>query len=43
MCCTAMPAKAEQKLGWKPQTTLEEMAAEMVDADLARHRAKNAR
>jgi GDPmannose 4,6-dehydratase len=36
-------AKAELKLGWKPQTTLEALAAEMVDADLARHRAKNAR
>jgi GDPmannose 4,6-dehydratase len=36
-------AKAQQKLGWKPQATLEELAAEMVDADLARLRAKNAR
>jgi GDPmannose 4,6-dehydratase len=27
-------------LGWQPETTLEEMIAEMVEADLARHRAK---
>jgi len=32
--------KAREKLGWKPETTLEEMIAEMVEADLARHRAK---
>jgi GDPmannose 4,6-dehydratase len=32
--------KARAKLGWEPSTTLEEMIAEMVDADLARHRAR---
>jgi GDPmannose 4,6-dehydratase len=31
--------KAAQKLGWQPSVTLEEMVAEMVEADLARHRA----
>lgn len=30
--------KARIKLGWEPSITLEEMIAEMVDADLARHR-----
>ena len=30
------PAKAEQKLGWRPETTLEQMIIEMVDADLER-------
>ena len=35
-CCWAMPAKAEAKLGWSPQTSLEEMILEMVEADLAR-------
>lgn len=30
------PSKAEKKLGWKPKTSLEEMVAEMVDADLKR-------
>jgi GDPmannose 4,6-dehydratase len=30
------PAKAKQKLGWEPKITLEQMIAEMVDADLAR-------
>ncbi len=35
-------AKAQQALGWKPQTTLEAMIAEMVEADLARHRARMA-
>ncbi len=33
-------AKAHRHLGWRATTTLEEMAAEMVDADLARHRIK---
>jgi GDPmannose 4,6-dehydratase len=33
------PAKATSKLGWKAETTLEAMLAEMVEADLARHRA----
>lgn len=32
--------KAELKLGWRPTVTLKEMVAEMVDADLARHRAR---
>ena len=36
-------AKARQRLGWTATTTLEEMAAEMVEADLARHRARLAR
>ena len=31
--------KAQRVLGWSPQCSLEEMAAEMVEADLARHRA----
>jgi GDPmannose 4,6-dehydratase len=30
------PAKAKEKLGWSPQTSLEEMIVEMVEADLAR-------
>jgi GDPmannose 4,6-dehydratase len=34
------PGKAEQKLGWKAEVTLAELAAEMVDADIARHSAK---
>jgi GDPmannose 4,6-dehydratase len=33
-------SKARQILGWKPTTSLEEMAAEMVNADLVRHRAR---
>jgi GDPmannose 4,6-dehydratase len=32
------PAKARTKLGWVPETTLEGMIAEMVEADLRRHR-----
>jgi GDPmannose 4,6-dehydratase len=32
------PAKARAKLGWTPETTLEQMIAEMVEADLRRHR-----
>jgi GDPmannose 4,6-dehydratase len=32
------PAKAMTKLGWKPEISFEEMLAEMVEADLARHR-----
>lgn len=32
------PAKAKARLGWTATTSLEEMAAEMVEADLARHR-----
>lgn len=31
-------SKAREKLDWQPTTSLEEMIAEMVDADLARHR-----
>jgi GDPmannose 4,6-dehydratase len=33
-------SKAKQILGWEPTIALEQMAAEMVDADLARHRAR---
>ena len=36
-------AKARQRLGWSPEITLDQMVAEMVDADLARHRARMAR
>jgi GDPmannose 4,6-dehydratase len=32
------PAKAKARLGWAPTTSLEDLAAEMVEADLARHR-----
>ena len=32
------PAKARAKLGWVPETTLEQMIGEMVEADLRRHR-----
>ena len=35
--------KARQQLGWTPEVSLDEMVAEMVDADLARHRARMAR
>lgn len=31
------PEKAKQKLGWEPQTTLEQLCAMMVDADLVRN------
>jgi GDPmannose 4,6-dehydratase len=31
-------AKARQRLGWQPTVTLEELIAEMVEADLARYR-----
>jgi GDPmannose 4,6-dehydratase len=31
------PGKAAQSLGWQAEVTLEQLAAEMVDADLARH------
>jgi GDPmannose 4,6-dehydratase len=34
------PAKAHAKLGWAPTISLEDMLAEMVEADLARHRAR---
>ncbi len=30
------PEKAKVKLGWEPETNLEDMIKEMVDADLAR-------
>jgi len=33
-------SKARERLGWTPSVTLEEMLAEMVEADLARHRAR---
>jgi GDPmannose 4,6-dehydratase len=32
--------KARTRLGWMPEVGLEAMVAEMVDADLARHRAR---
>ena len=35
--------KARETLNWSPETTLPEMVAEMVEADLARHRARLAR
>jgi GDPmannose 4,6-dehydratase len=31
-------SKARQKLGWQPSVSLEDMIAEMVDADIERHR-----
>ena len=31
-------SKARRKLGWQPTVSLEDMVAEMVDADLTRHR-----
>ncbi|MBS1024318.1 GDP-mannose 4,6-dehydratase [Gluconobacter cerinus] len=34
--------KAKRVLGWEAETTLESMVAEMVDADLARHRNRTA-
>lgn len=33
-------SKAMEKLGWQPTVTLETMIAEMIEADLARHRAR---
>jgi len=36
-------SKARQQLGWSATTPLADMVAEMVDADLARHRARQAR
>jgi len=33
-------SKARKALGWEPATSLEDMVAEMVDADLARHRGR---
>jgi GDPmannose 4,6-dehydratase len=35
------PTKAEEKLGWKPKTTLEELCAMMVEADIRRNKAGN--
>ncbi|MBB5695133.1 GDP-mannose 4,6-dehydratase [Roseomonas sp. GCM10028921] len=34
------PSKARAKLGWTAETSLEDMIKEMVEADLARHRAR---
>jgi GDPmannose 4,6-dehydratase len=34
-------AKARQVLGWQATTGLEDMVAEMVEADLARHRGRS--
>ena len=31
------PARAKAKLGWKPKTTLEQLCAMMVEADLRRN------
>ena len=31
------PAKAMERLGWKPQTTLEQLCQMMVEADLRRN------
>ena len=36
-------SKARQRLGWTPEISLQDMVAEMVDTDLARHRARQAR
>jgi len=36
-------SKARQRFGWTPEVPLDAMVAEMVDADLARHRARMAR
>ncbi|HEY8610845.1 MAG TPA: GDP-mannose 4,6-dehydratase [Roseomonas sp.] len=35
--------KAREKLGWSAETSLEDMIKEMVEADLARHRARQQR
>jgi GDPmannose 4,6-dehydratase len=35
--------KARTRLGWEPTITLEQLVAEMVEADLERHRAKSSR
>ena len=37
------PAKARAQLGWEPEVALEGLVAEMVEADLARHRARQQR
>jgi len=36
------PTKANTKLGWRPEISFEEMLAEMVEADLERHRRRMA-
>jgi len=36
------PAKAQEKLGWTATVTIAQLAAEMVEADLARHRKRMA-
>jgi GDPmannose 4,6-dehydratase len=36
------PAKAHARLGWTAEISLEAMIAEMVEADLARHRGRAA-
>ena len=36
------PAKARASLGWTATVTLDQLAAEMVDADIARHRKRMA-
>ena len=35
------PAKAMEKLGWKPRVTFRELVAMMVDADLERHKRRS--
>ena len=35
------PGKAAAKMGWKAEVSLAELATEMVDADIARHRANS--
>ena len=37
------PAKARARLGWEPEVALEGLVTEMVEADLARHRARQQR
>ena len=37
------PSKARTRLGWEPEVALEGLVAEMVEADLARHRARQQR
>jgi GDPmannose 4,6-dehydratase len=34
------PAKAKARLGWEPTITFEQMMAEMVEADIARHQSR---
>ena len=36
-------SKAQQRLGWRPEVPFAELVGEMVEADLARHRARLAR